>query len=66
MFETPRTSVPTIVVRAFVFRMVGQMIMEMLRRILNNRRSMMRFMLIDRYENRFGVMVHATAGMGAG
>jgi hypothetical protein len=39
---------------------------DMLRRILNDRLSMMRFMLIDRYENRFGVMVRATAGIGAG
>jgi hypothetical protein len=41
------------------------MVMAMLGRILNNRHSMMRFMLIDRYENRFGVMVRVTAGMGA-
>ena len=48
-----------------LLRMIGQMVMEMLRRILNNRLSMMRFMLIDRYENRSGVMVRATSGIGA-
>ena len=41
------------------------MVMAMLWRIPNNRRSMMRFMLIDRYENRVGVTVRAPAGMGA-
>jgi len=48
-----------------LLRMIGQMVMEMLRRILNNRLSMMRFMLIDRYEDGFGVMVRATAGISA-
>ena len=41
------------------------MVMVMLRRILNNWRSMMCFMLVDRYENRIGAMVRPTKGMGA-
>jgi hypothetical protein len=48
-----------------LLRMIGQMVMAMLWRIPNNRCSMMRFMLIDRFENRVGVTVRATAGMGA-
>jgi hypothetical protein len=46
--------------------MIGQMVMAMLRRIPNNRRSMMCFVLIGRYENRIGMMIRATPGMGAG
>jgi hypothetical protein len=45
--------------------MIGQMVMAMLRRIPHNRRSMMRFMFIGRYENGLDVMVRATTGMGA-
>jgi hypothetical protein len=45
--------------------MIAQMVMAMLWRIPNDRRSMMRFMPIDRCENGVGVMVRATAGMGA-
>ena len=39
--------------------------MAMLRRILNNRRSMMGFMLVGRYENGIGAMVRTTTGVGA-
>ena len=38
--------------------------MAMLRRRPNNRRPMMDFVLVGRYESRIGVMVRATAGMG--
>ena len=48
-----------------LLRMIGQMVMAMLWRIPNNRRLMMRFMLIDRYENGVAVIVRAPAGMGA-
>jgi hypothetical protein len=48
-----------------LLRMIGQMVMAMLWRIPNNRRSTMRFMLIGWYENGVGVMVRATTGMGA-
>jgi len=40
--------------------------MAMLRRVSNNRRPLMGFMLVGRYENGIGVMVRAAAGMGAG
>ncbi len=42
-----------------LLRMIGQMVMAMLWRIPNNRRLMMRFMLIDRYENGVAVIVRA-------
>jgi hypothetical protein len=45
--------------------MMGQMVMAMLRRIPNNRRLMMRFMLIGGYENGILVMMRAAFGMGA-
>jgi hypothetical protein len=48
-----------------LLRMIGQMVMAMLRRIPNPRRSTMRFMLIGRHENGVGVMIRATTGMGA-
>ena len=48
-----------------LLRMIGQMVMAMLWRIPNNRRLMMRFMLIDRYENGVAVIVRPTTGMGA-
>ena len=48
-----------------LLRMIGQMVMAMLKRIPNNRRSMVRFMLIGPHENGVGVMIRATTGMGA-
>jgi hypothetical protein len=48
-----------------LLRMIGQMVMSMLGRVLNNRRMTMRFMLIGRYENRLGVLIRAAPSMGA-
>ena len=44
--------------------MVGQMVMSMLWRVLNNGRMTMRFMLIGGEENRVLMMISATSGMG--
>jgi hypothetical protein len=45
--------------------MIGQMVMVMLGRVLNNWRLPMRFMRIGMYYIRFGVMIRAATGVGA-
>jgi hypothetical protein len=45
-------------------RMISQMVMSMLWRVLNNGRMTMRFMLIGGEENRVLMMISATSGMG--
>ena len=42
------------------------MVVAVRRRVPDNRRPLMGFMLVGRDENRIGVMVRAAAGMGAG